>query len=150
MAEIYFDVDVRQIRDTLQDEMDSYVKRISTQRKNACIEAAGDVLNEHGYLPKGTTWEAWNGACWFSVDKGTGADLAHYFHEGIKYGPNFFVKKLGEWRSPAGKPKTPNGKYLNQYPGSPSGVRYWTEAIQSPDGELYDEYLRRCEEILRR
>ena len=149
MGMISINVDVHFIRDAIQDEAESYVKRIMSGRKEACIEAAGDVLDEHGYLPDGTVWVAYGDECWFSVDKGTGTDLAHYFHEGIMYGPNFFVKKLGEWRSPKDKKKYPNGKMLNQYPGSPSGVQYWTEAIQ-PGGPLFNEYIWRCEEILRR
>lgn len=149
MSEISFDVDVRAIRDELQAEGGRYVKLISGNRKNACIEAVGDVLDENGYLPEGTTYEAWRNACWFSVDKGTGADLAHYFHEGQIYGPNMFIRKLDEWRSPAGKPKSPTGRYLNQYPGSSLGVRHWTEAVQ-PGGPLYYQFIERCEEILRK
>lgn len=149
MSEISFHVDVRAIRDTLQNEAEDYVKNIWADRKAACINAVGEVLDENGYLPEGTTWEAYGNACWFSVDKGTDTDLAHYFHEGMIYGPNFFVKKIGEWRSPAGKPKKPNGKYLNQYPGSHLGVQHWTEAVEE-GGPLYDEFINRCAVILRR
>lgn len=150
MAEISYSVDVRAIRDQLQNEANDYVTHIWDARKNACIAAAGDVLNDNGYLPNGTTWEAWNGACWFSVDKGTGTDLAHYFFEGQIYGPNFFIKKLGEWRSPKGKQKYPNGKMLKQGPNTGLGVRHWTDALRPPSGALYNAYLQRCEEILRR
>lgn len=149
MAEISISVDVKGIRDAIQNKAKDYVQRISQTRKNECIEAAGEVLNENGYLPVGTTWEAWNGACWFSIDKGTGADLAHYFWEGKIYGPNFFIKEIGEWRSPKGKQKYPNGKMLNQYPGSHLGVRHWTKALVY-GGSLHMQYLERCKEILRR
>ena len=149
MAEINVNIDVRAIRDELQDSAGSLVKRIVDARKNACIEAVGEVFYENGYLPKGTTWEAWNGACWFSVDKGTNADLAHYFWEGKIYGPNFFIKEIGEWRSPKGKQKYPNGKMLKQGVGSNLGVRHWTEKMQK-GSPLYQDLLDKCEEILRR
>ena len=151
--EISINVDVKFIRDAIQNEAQDYVQRLMDRRKNDCIEAAGDVLNDAGYLPHGTTWEAWNGACYFSVDKGTGADLAHYFHEGIVYGPNFFVKKIGAWRSYRGMTKYPVG-FLPQGPGEPAGVTQWTEALVPGSPEfnqgLFNEYMRRCEEILRR
>lgn len=150
MSEVSVDVNVKAIRDNFQAVSDNYVKHIFRPRKKECIEAAGDVLFENGYLPNGTTWEAWGDACWFSVDKGSGTDLAHYFHEGIIYGPNFFIKKIKQWRSPKGEQKKPNGKYLDQYVGSHLGVRQWTKALIPPNGDLYDEYMLRCEEILRR
>ena len=162
MSELRFNVDVKKIRDEIQDEANSYVKHIWQDRKDACIEAVGDVLEEHGYLPDGTTWEAWNGACWFSVVRDD-AELGHYFHEGMIYGPNIPIfsdyknvggKRIGigepiKYRSPKGKPKHPNGGYLNQYPGSHLGVQHWTKAVEE-GGELYGIYEDRCKEILRR
>ena len=160
MAQIQFSVDVRDIRDSLQNEAEEYVKTIWDKRKFACIEEAGQVLYDNGYLPHGTTWEAFYDGCWFSVDKGTGADLAHYFHEGQMYGPNIpiferdrYGNKTGSIKafySPKGKQKYPiPGKMLNQGPNEPAGVYHWTEAIQE-NGKLYQEYIDRCAEILRR
>lgn len=150
MAEISMHVPYREIQQALLDVSDMYVKRIFMPRKKACIEAAGDVLFENGYLPKDTTWEAWGDACWFSVDKGTDKDLAHYFHEGMIYGPNFFIKKIGQWRSPKGKEKYPNGKMLNQYVGSKLGVRHWTEAFNDKSGYMYNLLEERIADVLRR
>ena len=147
MAEISIHVPYKELQQELITTSDRYVKRIYQNRREACIMAAGDILEEKGYLPKGTTYEAWGDQLWFSVDKGTDADLAHYFHEGMIYGPNFFIKKIGEWRSPKGKQKYPNGKMLNQYQGSPLGVRHWTEAVAN-GGPLYEELKMRIAEIL--
>lgn len=162
MAEISFKIDVRAVRDKLQDDAGSLVKRIVDARKNACIYAVGEVLDEHRYLPKDTTWEAFNGACWFSVDKGTKADLAHYFHEGQIYGPNIPIferdsqgnktGKILRFFSPKGKPKQviyPMSEHDLQGIGKPSGVYHWTDAVKE-GGALYQELLDKCEEILRR
>lgn len=149
MAEIHISIPYREIHQQLVAASEEYVKRIYQARKEACVLAAGDILEENGYLPDGTTYEAWNDKLWFSIDKGTDADLAHYFHEGMIYGPNIFIKKIGEWRSPKGKTKYPNGKMLNQYPGSHLGVRHWTEAVEY-GGPLYHQLEERIAEILRR
>ena len=149
MSEISAQVPYRAIQQYLISTSDEYVKHIWAERKKACLLAAGEVLEENGYLPNGTTYEAWGDECWFSIDKGTGTDLAHYFHEGMIYGPNFFVKKIGEWRSPKGKEKFPNGKMLKQFPRSHLGVRHWTEAVEE-GGPLYPELCSRIEEILRK
>lgn len=152
MGEIYLHVDVYAVRDKLMAEGKNVVQKIWANRKDACINALGEVLDENGYLPHGTTWDVYGDTCWFSVTKKDGHELAGYFHEGEIYGPNFLIERgklKGQWRSPKGKPKTPTGRYLSQYPGSPSGVRHWTEKIKE-GGPLYDEYTRRCEEILRR
>lgn len=147
MAEIHINVPYREIQEQLVSASDRYVKRIYQARKDACLMAAGDVLEENGYLPDGTTYEPWNDMLWFSIDKGTNADLAHYFHEGMIYGPNFFIKKINQWRSPKGKQKYPNGKMLNQYVGSHLGVRHWTEAV-AKGGPLYYQLEERIAEIL--
>lgn len=148
MGEISLSVDVRAIRDSLQNEAEDYVKNIWYTRRLACLDAAGEVLNKNGYLPKGTTWEAVGNECQFYVERG-GKDLTHYFHEGLQYGPNFFIKQLGEWRSPKGKPKRVVHPIYTQGIGSPAGVAHWTYAI-SEKGPLYAEYVDRCREILLR
>lgn len=147
MAEIHINVPYREIQRQLVEQSDRYVKRIYQTRKDECLMAAGDILEENGYLPEGTTYEPWNDQLWFSIDKGTNADLAHYFHEGMIYGPNFFIKKINQWRSPKGKSKYPTGKMLNQYVGSPLGVRHWTEAVAN-GGPLHHQLEERIAEIL--
>ena len=164
MSVIFTTVDVRSIRDALQNETNNLVKNIWYTRRIACVEAVGEVLNEYGYLPSGTTWYASGNDCVFEVDKGGKYDLAHYFHEGMIYGPNIPIfekyeydangKKHGvgeiiKYRSPKGKKKKPTGRYLKQGPYKSTGVRHWTEAIEK-DGALYDAYMRRCEELLLR
>ena len=150
MSAISFTIDVHAIRDAIQDEAGSYVKHIWDERKRACIEAAGEVLDENGYLPEGTIWVASGDECWFYVEK-DGKDLTGHFYEHEIYGPNFFVKKLGEWRSPKGKKKFPTGRY---YTSPKLGVRHWISGLIDEDsgkeGPLYAEFISRCEEILRR
>ena len=144
--------DVKDLRRQLADAGENVVQRLWSSRKYACIDAAGEVLYRNGYLPHGTTWEVMYDGCWFSVEKKDGHELAHYFHEGMIYGPNFLIKRgklKGQWRSPKGKPKTPNGKYLYQEPNAPAGVRHWTEAL-STNEDLYEEWTKMCSEILRR
>ena len=158
MSEISAQVPYRAIQQYLISTSDEYVKHIWAERKKACLLAAGEVLEENGYLPKGTTYEAWGDECWFSIDKGTDRDLAHYFHEGILYGPNFPIferDKYGNktgivsgFRSPKGMPKKPMG-VLDQGIKKPAGVWHWTEAVEK-GGPLYPELCSRIEEILRR
>lgn len=145
MGSISLSVDVRAIRDSLQNEAEDYVKNIWYTRRLACLNAAGEVLNKNGYLPSGTTWEAAGDECQFYVEK-DGKDLTRHFYEHEIYGPNFFVKKIGQWRSPKGKPKYPTGRY---YTSPKLGKRHWTEAIEE-NGPLYGEYIDRCREILLR
>jgi len=146
VGEIKFNVPYREIRDQLVKISDNYVKNIWEKRRTACILSAGELLEDNGYLPAGTVYEAWNDRLWFSVEK-NGAELAHYFHEGIQYGPNFYIKDLGEWRSPKGKPKHPVHEIYTQGQNKPAGVAHWTDALNNElEPELYD----RIEKILRR
>jgi hypothetical protein len=145
---ISYNVNVNEVRDKLQNAAEDYVKHIWSARRRACVEAAGDALNAHGYLPSGTEWDAVGNNCEFYVEK-NGANLTHYFHEGIQYGPNFFVKKIGEWRSPANKPKKPIHAITTQEQYSPAGVAHWTRAFEH-DGALLADFEARCAEILRR
>lgn len=157
MAEISVAVPYKLIQEVLLEESDRYVKRIWKDRKEACILAAGDILQENGYLPKGTTYEAWGDQLWFSVDKGTNADLAHYFHEGIIYGPNIPIfkkdangKKTNEilrFISPKGKLKTPIYNMRTQGPNKPAGVAHWTDAVK-PNGKLFNQLVWRIADIL--
>lgn len=159
MSEINVSIPYRLIQEVLLEESDRYVKRIYQNRKEECILAAGDILQENGYLPKGTTYEAWGDQLWFSVDKGTNADLAHYFHEGMIYGPNIPIFKKdanGEktneilrFISPKGKSKQPIYPMKTQGINKPSGVAHWTDAIK-PNGVLFNQLVWRIEEILRR
>ena len=149
MAEVSMNVPYREIQQELLERSEEYVKRIWYQRKKECLLAAGDVLEEQGYLPVGTTYEAWGDQLWFSVDKGTNRDLAHYFHEGIIYGPNFLIGE-GEWRSPKNKEKYPNGDMLKQGINSPLGVWHWTEAFDDRSGYMYRILEERIADVLRR
>lgn len=157
-------VPYRQLQEVLLEMSEDYVKHIWQARKDACLMTAGQVLEEAGYLPKGTTYEPWNDQLYFSVDKGTDADLAHYFHEGMIYGPNKPIFELDaegnrtgnivRFYSPKGEKKHPIYRMKNQGPTKPSGVYHWTTALQ-PGSEnfnqgLYNEMVWRMEEILRR
>lgn len=151
MSTISFNVPYREIQQALLDNSEDIVKHIWQDRKTACVNAAGEVLDENGYLPNGTRWFASGDTVWFVVEK-DGKDLTHYFYEGLVYGPNFLItrgKLAGEWRSPKNKKKFPTGDYLNQYPYAPSGVRHWTEALDE-NGDLRYEFEERVGEILRR
>ena len=152
MAQISFHVPYREVQEVLLEEGENVVKRIWQNRKDACLMAAGEVLEENGYLPYGTTYEPWGDSLWFSVDKGTNADLAHYFHEGIIYGPNFFIKKIGEWRSPKGKQKFAKGPMTKQGIKQPSGVAHWTEYLDPSKSRfnqgLYNQMVWRIANIL--
>jgi len=154
----------RAIREALDNSMNEYVKHIMEPRRTECLYAVADVLDENGYLPKDTTWEVYANQLYFYTFKDDSAeDLAHYFWEGQIYGPNIPTfsqyqyidgKRWGigeptRYFSPKGKRKYPTGEYLDQYPGSPMGVQHWTEAVEA-GGELFDEVVERCEEILRR
>jgi len=157
--EIHINVPYRDIQQQLVEAGENVVKRIYQARKDACLMAAGDVLQENGYLPNGTTYEAWNDKLYFSVDKGTNADLAHYFHEGMIYGPNIpiFEKdaegnrtgKILRFFSPKGKPKTAIYPMRTQGVGKPAGVAHWTKAVEK-GGPLYEELEQRITEILER
>ena len=147
MGEISFNVPYSAIRDKLAEESEDYVKHIWQDRKNACIMAAGEILEEHGYLPHGTKYEPWGDQLWFSVEK-KGAELAHYFHEGLQYGQNFFIKDIGEWRSKRGMPKHVVHPIYTQDFYAPAGVPKWTESFN--DSGLYAELCERVGEILRR
>lgn len=151
MAQIEISVPWQQIHNQLKKKKE-YVNHVYWRRRQECILAAGETFEDNGYLPDGTTYEADGDNLVFHVDKGSNTDLAHYFHEGMIYGPNFFVKKIGEWRSPKGKQKYPNGKMLKQGQWRPAGVYHWTEGIMknSRRGPLYQEYKMRLEEILLR
>lgn len=164
MSAIEFRLPTRAIKDAIDNSTNEYVKRVMEPRRTECLYAVADVLNQNGYLPKDTTWEVANNVLYFYVNKGTnGEDLAHYFHEGFIYGPNIPIfaayeyvegRRVGigdpiKFRSPKGKKKYNTGRYLNQYPGSSMGVNHWTEAVEE-GGELFDEVVERCEEILRR
>lgn len=146
MGEISFNVPYRDIRNQLAEISEDYVKHIWEKRRTACILSAGELLEDNGYLPSGTTYEAWGDQLWFSVEK-NGAELAHYFHEGIQYGPNFYIKKLDAWRSPKGKPKHPVHEIYTQGQYTPAGVAHWTDALSN---ELYPELCEEIGEILRR
>lgn len=163
MSEIEFRLPSRAIRDALNDTA-TYVQRIADSRRTECLNAIAEVLDENGYLPTGTTWEVWGNLLQFSTYKdNSNDDLAHYFYEGLIYGPNipvfneyqyvggrrFGVGEPYRFVSPKGKKKYQTGQYLDQYPGSSMGVQHWTEAVEE-DGELFDEVVERCEEILRR
>ena len=51
MAEIKVDIPYKEIQEQLIKTSDEYVKRIYQARKDACLMAAGDLLQENGYLP---------------------------------------------------------------------------------------------------
>ena len=55
MAEISIHVPYRELQQELVAVSDRYVKRIYQKRREACIMAAGDILEENGYLPNDTT-----------------------------------------------------------------------------------------------
>ena len=164
MSAISFRLPTRAIQDVLQKEADDYVKHVMEPRRTECLEAIAEILERHGYLPYDTDWEVYANQLYFYVLKGTnGEDLAHYFHEGLIYGPNIPVferyeyidgRRIGigepiRFFSPKGQRKYQTGQYLDQYPGSPSGVQHWTEAVEE-GGELFDEVVEACREILRR
>lgn len=164
MSEIEFRLPTRAIKDAIDNSANEYVKHVMAPRRVECLEAVGEVLEENEYLPYDTTWYVENELLYFSVYKDNSADdLAHYFHEGLIYGPNIPVYQeyvyengrrygVGEptrFVSPKGKKKFQTGQVLDQYPGSPSGVNHWTEAVME-GGELFDEVVERCEDILRR
>ena len=163
MSTIEFRLPSRAIRNALDDAI-TYVQRIADARRSECLYTIADVLDENGYLPTDTTWEVEGNLLYFYTYKeDSNDDLAHYFHEGLIYGPNIPVFReyeyvngrrvgVGEpyrYISPKGKKKYQTGQYLNQYPGSSMGVQHWTEAVEE-GGELFDEVVERCEEILRR
>lgn len=157
MAGIHVTVPYKLVQEVLLEESNDYVKRIWQKRKDACLMAAGDILQENGYLPNGTTYEPWNDGIYFSVDKGTNADLAHYFHEGIIYGPNIPIfkkdangKKTDEilrFFSPKGKLKQPLYNMRTQGPHKPAGVAHWTDEIR-PNGKFFNQLVWRIAEIL--
>ena len=164
MGAIEFRLPSRAIREALDNTTD-YVQRIADARRTECLYAIADVLNENGYLPTGTTWDVEGNLLYFYTYKeGSDEDLAHYFHQGLIYGPNIPVFReyaysdgrrygIGEpykFVSPKGQKKHLTGEYIaSQGPGSPTGVSHWTEAVEE-GGELFDEVVERCEEILRR
>ena len=161
------------------DDSVNYVTHIWKERREECLNEIALILQENGYLPKGTTWEIFGDRLYFSTYMpGSNVDLAHYFWEGQVYGPNIpkwdayemevgkngrprYVRdsrgyKIGKgdpssYRTPGGWVKYPKeGQFLEgQGPGSPMGVRHWTEAVDN-GGELFDEVVERCGEILRR
>ena len=174
MAELVVNIDVRGMRDELAEAGADVVQHLWQKRKDDCLLAAGDVLYENGFLPHGTTWEAFNNELIFNVDKGK-VDLAHYFHEGVVYEPNYpifasyetYVGKDGKehyardaqgrkigigdpiaFRSP--EKKTTEGRPIaTQGIDSPSGVPHWTQEL-SDDPILAKQYAMRCLEILTR
>ena len=154
MGAISIDVPYREIQQILLEESENYVKRIREQRRYDCLMAAGDVLDENGYLPNGTVYRPVGDELVFFIDKGNGVNLANYFHEGWIYGPNFFVKKLGEWRSYKGRTKEPEHEMDKQGQYMPSGVAHWTEALVPGsdmfDKSVYNQLVWRIEEILRK
>ena len=159
MSAISFRLPTRAIQDVLQQEADDYVKHVMEPRRTECLEAIAEVLESHGYLPNDTTWEVYANQLYFYVLKGeNGEDLAHYFHEGWIYGPNYPVYEVDErgnktltgFRSPAGKFKYPIYEMGDrQGPNKPSGVAHWTDAVRE-NGALWQEVLDACREILRR
>ena len=162
MSAIEFRLDSRSLRNAIDNSANEYVKHIMEPRRTECLYAIADVLDENGYLPTDTTWEVEGNLLYFYTYKdGSNEDLAHYFHQGLIYGPNIPVFReytysngrrygVGEpYRYVSPKKKYPNGQYLDQYPGSSMGVSHWTEAVEE-GGELYDEVVERCKEILRR
>ena len=163
MSVIEFRLPTRAIKDAIDNSANEFVKHVMAPRRIECLEAVGEVLEENGYLPTDTDWYVENELLYFSVYKDESEDLAHYFHEGLIYGPNipvyesyetihgrrYGVGAIKRWVSPKGQKKYQTGAYLDQYPGSPLGVQHWTEAVME-GGELFDEVVERCEEILRR
>ena len=163
MSVIEFRLPVRTIKDAIDNSANEFVKHVMAPRKIECLEAVGEVLEENEYLPTDTVWYVENELLYFSTYKDSDEDLAHYFHEGLIYGPNIPVFEQYEYVggrrwginppkrffSPKGQRKYQTGQYLDQYPGSPMGVQHWTEAV-TEGGELFNEVVERCEEILRR
>ena len=164
MSEISFKLPVRAIKDEIDNSANEFVKHVMAPRKIECLEAVGEVLEENNYLPDGTTWYVENELLYFSVYMGdSDEDLAHYFWEGQIYGPNiptfdeytyaggrrWGIDPPKRFFSPKGQRKYPTGRYLEQGPDTGLGVQHWTEAVE-PGGELFDEVVERCEEILRR
>ena len=164
MGAISFRLPTREIKEAVEDGVNDYVKHVMEPRRTECLEAIAEILESHGYLPYDTDWEVYANQLYFYVLKGTnGEDLAHYFHEGLIYGPNIPVFERYEYIDgrrvgigepirffiPKGKKKYQTGQYLDQYPDSPSGVQHWTEAVEE-GGELFEEVVEACREILRR
>ena len=165
MGAFEFRLPVRAIKDAIDNSANDFVKHVMAPRKIECLEAVGEVLQENGYLPTGTTWYVENELLYFSTYKpGSNEDLAKYFHEGLIYEPNipvyykyvyvngrrYGVGEIKRWFSPKGQKKYTTGRYIeSQGPGSPTGVQHWTEAVEY-GGELFEEVVERCEEILRR
>lgn len=164
MSQIEFKLPLQDIKNALDYNAETYVQKVWQYRRDECMQAIGEILEEHSYLPTDTYWYVEDNRLWFSVDKdGAKEDLAHYFHEGMIYGPNIPVfreytyvdgRRVGlgkpyRFVSPRGQKKYPTGEYLDQYEGSPMGVQHWTEAVEN-GGELFEEVCERCEEILRR
>ena len=126
MAEIEFRLPIRAIKNALDNSANEFVKHVMAPRKEECLEAVGEVLEENGYLPYDTYWYVENELLYFSVWKDNSADdLAHYFHEGLIYGPNIPVFSeytyvngrrygIGEpyrFVSPKGQKKYQTGQY---------------------------------------
>lgn len=163
MAVITMRLQSKEIRDALDNSMNDYVKHIMEPRRTECLYAIGDVLEENGYLPTDTSWEVYANQLYFYTYKKDGENLAHYFHEGMIYGPNipifnkyeyvagrrFGIGEPYRFVSPKGQLKHPTGEYLKQGPDTGIGVQHWTEAVQE-GGELFEEVVERCREILRR
>ena len=178
MSNFMFSLPVGAIKDAIDNSANEYVKHVLEARKTQCLEAIGEILDDNGYLPTGTTWEVFGSRLTFSTYKpGSDEDLAHYFWEGRVYGPNrpewdqyqmttgkngrpkYVRDELGrkvgigepsKYRTPAGMIKYPKDQYLEgQGVGSSMGVRHWTDAV-SEGGDLWDQVIERCGEILRR
>lgn len=179
MANFRFSLPAGAITRAIDEGTNEYVKRVFEPRRVECLEAIGELLDDNGYLPDGTTYEVFGDRLIFStyID-GSDEDLAHYFWEGIVYGPNFPKwdqylmvpgkngrmkyardekgRKIGvgdpsSYKTPYGWVKYPKpNQYLEgQGVGSPIGVRHWTDAV-AEGGDLWEEVLERCKDILRR
>ena len=85
--------------------------------------------------------------------------MAHYFHEGMIYGPNIpiFEKdaegrktdKILRFFSPKGKTKHYIYDMRTQGRYKPAGVAHWTKEVQK-GGSLYAQLEQRIADILRR